>query len=64
VLIQQLGYLRLIVSSFHEGINLKSFILAEVFVFDKQLRLPGQEALNAIQLKPPNLQLIKVALRA
>jgi len=35
-----------------------------VFVFHKQLRLPGQEALNAIHPQPPNHQLIKVALRA
>ena len=62
--IQWLGNLRLIVSSFHEGVNLISFSLAEVFVFHKQLRLPGQEALNAIHPQPPNLQLIKVALRA
>ena len=62
--IQQLGYLRLIVSGFHEGLNLISFSLAEVFVFHKQLRLPGQEALNAIHPQPPIHQLIKVALRA
>ena len=62
--IQQLGYLSLIVSGFHEGVNLISFSLAEVFVFHKQLRLPGQEALNAIHPQPPNHQLIKVALRA
>jgi hypothetical protein len=30
--------LSLIVSSFHEGVNLISFSLAEVFVFHKQLR--------------------------
>jgi hypothetical protein len=35
-----------------------------VFVFHKQLRLPGQEALNAMHPQPPNHQLIKVALRA
>ena len=62
--IQQLGDLSLIVSGFHEGVNLISFSLAEVFVFHKQLRLPGQEALNAIHPQPPNHQLIKVALRA
>ena len=45
--IQQLGCLRLIVSGFHEGVNLLSFSLAEVFVGHKQLRLPGQEALSA-----------------
>jgi hypothetical protein len=37
--------LSLIVSGFHEGVNLISFSLAEVFVFHKQLRLPGQENL-------------------
>ena len=47
--IQQLGDLRLIVSGFHKGMNLISFSLAEVFVGHKQLRLPGQEALNAKQ---------------
>jgi hypothetical protein len=52
------------VSGFHEGVNLISFSLAEVFVFHKQLRLPGQEALNAMHPQPPNHQLIKVALRA
>jgi hypothetical protein len=54
----------LIVSDFHEGVNLISFSLAEVFVFHKQLRLPGQKALNAINPQSPNHQLIKVALRA
>ena len=62
--IQQLGDLRLIVSGFHEGVNLISFSLAEVFVGHKQLRLPGQEALNAKHPQPPNHQLFKVALRA
>ncbi len=62
--IQQFGYLRSIVSCFHEGINLISFSLAEVFVFQKQLRLPGQDALNAIHPQPSNHQLIKVALGA
>ena len=38
VSIQQFGYLRLIVSSFHKGVNLISFSLAEVFVFHKQQR--------------------------
>jgi len=56
--------LSLIVSSFHESVNLIDFSLAEVFVFYKQLRPPGQEALNAIHTQPPNLQLIKVALHA
>ena len=63
VSVQHLGYLRLIVSGFHEGVNLISFNLAEVFVGHKQLRLPGQEALNAKHPQPPNHQLIKVALR-
>ena len=62
--VQQLGYLSLIVSGFHEGVNLISFSLAEVFVGHKQLRLPGQEALNAKHPQPPNHQLFKVALRA
>ena len=34
------------------------------FKHEVQLRLPGQEALNAIHPQPPNHQLIKVALRA
>jgi hypothetical protein len=38
--------------------------LAEVFVGHKQLRLPGQEALNAKHPQPPIHQLFKVALRA
>ena len=62
--IQQLGYLRLIVSGFHEDVNLMSFSLAEVFVGHKRLRLLGQEALNAKHPKRPNLQFVKVALRA
>ena len=44
--IQQLGDLRLIVSGFHEGVNLISFSLAELFVIHKQLQLPGQEVLK------------------
>jgi len=39
---QRFGALRLIVSGFHEGVNLMSFSLAEVFVGHKLLRLPGQ----------------------
>ena len=62
--VQQFGYLRLIVSCLHERVNLISFSLAEVFVGHKQLRLPGQEALNAKHPQPPNHQLFKVALRA
>ena len=34
------------------------------FVFHNQLRLPGQEALSAINPQQPNHQLIRVALRA
>jgi hypothetical protein len=64
VSVQHLGYLRLIVSGFHKGVNLISFSLAEVFVCHKQLRLAGQEALNAKHSQPPNHQLFKVALRA
>ena len=62
--VQQFGNLRLIVSGLHERVNLISFSLAEVFVGHKQLRLPGQEALNAKHPQPPNHQLFKVALRA
>ena len=51
-------------SDFHEGVNLISFSLAEVFVGHGQLRPPGQEALNAKHTQPPNHQLCKVALRA
>jgi hypothetical protein len=62
--VQHLVYLRLIVSGFHNGVSLIYFSLAEVFVGHKQLRLSGQEALNAKHPQPPNHQLIKVALRA
>ena len=61
---QQFGNLRLIVSGLHERVNLISFSLAEVFVGHTQLRLPGQEALNAKHPQPLNHQLFKVALRA
>ena len=44
--------------------NLVSFNLAVVFVGHGQLRLAGQEALNAKHSQPPSPQLIKVALRA
>jgi hypothetical protein len=44
-------------------VNLISFILADVFVGLKQLRLPGQEALNAKHPQPSNHQLFKVAIR-
>ena len=64
VSIQQLGDPSLIVSGFHKGVDLISFNLAEMFVVHRQLRLAGQEALNAKHSQPPSLQLIKVALRA
>jgi len=64
VSIQQLGNLSLIVSGFHKGVDLISFHLAEMFVVHGQLRLAGQEALNAKHSQPPSPQLIKVALRA
>ena len=47
VSIQQLGDLSLIVSGFHKGVDLISFNLAEMFVVHGELRLAGQEALNA-----------------
>ena len=64
VSIQQLGDLSLIVSGFHKGVDLISFHLAEMFVIHGQLRLAGQEALNAKHSQSPSPQLIKVALRA
>ena len=64
VSVQQFGTLRLIESGFHERMNLISLSLAEVFVGHKQLRLPGQEALNAKHPQPPSHQLFKVAPRA
>jgi len=36
----------------------------EMFLCHEQIRLPGQEALNAMHPHPSNPQLIKVALRA
>ena len=45
--IQQFGFLRLIVWGFHEGANLISFSLAEMFVGHKQLLVLGQKALDA-----------------
>jgi hypothetical protein len=45
--IQQLGYLRLIASGFHNCVNLISFSLSAVFVGNKPLRPPNQEGLNA-----------------
>ena len=64
VSIQQLGNLSLIVSSFHKGVDLISFNLAEIFVGHGQLRLAGLEALNTKHSQPPLPQLIKDALRA
>jgi hypothetical protein len=60
---EQLGDLRLIVSSFREGVNLISFSLVEVFVGHKELGLPSEEALNAKHPQTPNHQLFKVALQ-
>jgi len=51
---QQLSYLRLIVSGIHEGVNLISFRLAEMFVGHGQLLLAGQKALNAKHPQPPS----------
>jgi hypothetical protein len=62
VSIKQLGVLSLIVYGFHKGVNLISFNLAKMFVVHGQLRLAGQEALNAKLSQPPSLPLIKVAL--
>jgi hypothetical protein len=53
-----------IVSDFHKGVDLISFNLAEMFVVHGQLRLAGQEALNAKHAQQPTLQLIKVAFHA
>jgi hypothetical protein len=64
VSIQQLGNLSLIVSVFHKDVDLISFNLAEMFVDHGQLRLAGQEALNAKHSQTPSPHLIKVALRA
>ena len=44
--IQQHGYLSLIVSAFHEYVNLISFSLAEVFVFQKQQRQARSRSLE------------------
>ncbi len=62
VSIQQLANLSLIVSGFHKGLDLISFNLAEMFVVHGQLRLSGQEALNAKYSQRTSLQLIKVSL--
>ncbi len=42
----------------------RSKSLAEMFVCHEQIRLLGQEVLNAMHPHPSNPQLIKVALRA
>jgi hypothetical protein len=60
----RLGDLRLIVTSFKEGVDLISFNLAEMFVGHGQLRLAGQEALNSKHPQTPNHQLFKVVLHA
>ena len=62
--IQQLGYLRLTVSSINEGVNLISLSLAKLFVSHTQLLLPGQEALYAKNLHPPIHHMIKFVLCA
>lgn len=41
--LKHLGSLGLVVSDLHEGVNLISFGIAEVFVVHEQLRLAGQE---------------------
>jgi hypothetical protein len=64
VSIKQLGDVSLIVSCFHKCVGQISFNLAEMFVVHGQIRLAGQEALNAKHSEPPSLQLINVALRA
>ncbi len=50
-------------SGFQKGVALISFNMAEMFVVHGQLRLAGQEALNAKYSQAPSLKLIKVALR-
>ncbi len=47
---------------FNKGVGMKSFNLAEMFVVDGQLRLPGQEALNTQLSQKPYLKLTKFAL--
>jgi hypothetical protein len=64
VSIQQLGILSLILPGFHKGVDLMSFNLAEMFVVHGELRLAGQEVLNAKHSQSPSPQLIKVTLRA
>jgi len=55
VSIQQLGDLSLIVSGIHKGVDLKSIHLTERFIVHWQLRLAGQEALNAKHSQSPSL---------
>jgi hypothetical protein len=62
VSIQQLDNLSLIVSCFHKAVDLMCFNLAEMIIIYGQLRLVGQEALNAKHFQQPSAQLIKVAL--
>ena len=61
---QQLGYLRLTLSSINEGVNLISLSLAKLFVSHTQLRLPGQEDLYAKHLHPPIHHMIEFVLCA
>jgi hypothetical protein len=53
--IKQLADFSWIVSSFHKGLDWISYNLAEMFVVHGQLRLAGQEALNAKRSHPPSL---------
>jgi hypothetical protein len=55
VSIQQLGVLSLIMSDFHKGLDQIPFNLAEMFIVHGQLRLAGQEALNAKHSQPSSL---------
>ena len=64
VSIKELGDLSLTASCFHNCVGPISFNFADIFVVHGQIRLAGQEALNAKHSQPPSLQLIKVALRA
>ena len=50
----QAGDLRDVVLGFHKSGNLVSFNLTEVFVIHRQLRLAGQDALNAKHPQPPS----------
>jgi hypothetical protein len=64
VQVKHQGFLSMIVSSFHESVNLLSFCLADVFVLHKQVRQFGQEALFAINHQPHGHKLINVELCA